>query len=295
MVDGFDKADTDRDSLLTVNEAPAPWRGTVSCWWNGMTMRKAREHVNFVLTGTGADVDGNVGVTTAGGNMLAAGTSAARCGETSYFPSALESRFRRDRLNLTENVDALCNALRNASDKWIGMNLEAQPPPMETLEIFSKMCPSGANEQIMEPLAGILRDPRMFCPNTSRTLLHSVDWLVLADNNSFPSSSDSKRILCDAGGSNFWDATKFFITKYAERGLEFDQIFVWEYNVREYGTYWNLTPSEFRQKWEPRLTWYNGASDCLRQMGFTLLRAELQEMLELIGAEKAASASCEQG
>ena len=115
-----------------------------------------------------------------------------------------------------------------------------------TSDIFFIDLPSAtANKQVIEPLAGVLRDPRVFCGDNNRDeLMRSVDWLVLADNRSYPSSTRRKMF--------------FFLTKYAERGIEFDQIFVWEAREHSASTFWARTPEYVRAKWEPRLTWYNG-------------------------------------
>eukprot|EP00438_Fugacium_kawagutii_P029309 Skav208008 [mRNA] locus=scaffold1203:304494:304952:+ [translate_table: standard] len=47
-------------------------------------------------------------------------------------------------------------------------------------------------------------------------------------------------------------------TRYAERGIDFDQVIVWELRHRDPETYWSSARSEVRRKWEPRITWYNG-------------------------------------
>ena len=89
-------------------------------------------------------------------------------------------------------------------------------------------------------------------------MLFSIDWLVLADSKSHPQRPNSRRILFDAGGSRFGDATKFFVTKYAERGLTFDEVYVWEAQKQNEASYWEGTPADLRQAWEPKLTFYNG-------------------------------------
>ena len=98
----------------------------------------------------------------------------------------------------------------------------------------------------------------MFCQSEHGPMLGSLDWLVLADNMSHPQHPNSRRILFDAGGSRFATATKFFVTKYAERGLAFDEVYVWEVKKQDEESYWNGTAADVRQVWEPRLTFYNG-------------------------------------
>ena len=185
---------------------------------------------------------------------------ASKCAATSYVPSALENRFMKDPNDVTKDAVSLCDALGSWKDTWIKMNLE-ETPVTSTSDLFSSICPSErANKQVIEPLAGILRDPRVFCGRDIEEFFMSVDWLVFADNASYPFwTPESKRIFFDAGGSYFREALKFFTTKYAERGIEFDQIFVWEAKKWETAEdYWAGTPQEVRAKWEPRLTWYNG-------------------------------------
>ena len=184
------------------------------------------------------------------------------CSQTNYLPSAAEKKFKEQAVQLTNDKNSLCGALKGTTDQWLAMNFQKMQATSKP-DIFSHMCPGPmATKQVIEPLAGLLRDPRMFCLNTSGELLLSVDWLVLADNESFPSaaSSNSRRIFFDAGGSKFADALKFFVTKYEERGIEMDQIYVWEAEKFSVSDYWEGTPEDVRAKWEPRLTWYNGVN-----------------------------------
>jgi len=202
-----------------------------------------------------------VTMTNSSGRMPA--TLNSMCDRTSYTASAIEMKFKEHTLQLTNDQDVLCETLKGVTDQWLQMNLQETPlaMPLASSDIFSQICPnSAATKQVIEPLAGLLRDPRMFCLENSVRILLSVDWLVLADGSSFPSatSTDSRRIFFDAGGSRFADALKFFLTKYEERGIEMDQIYVWEAKKREISKYWDGTPQDVRDKWEPRLTWYNG-------------------------------------
>ena len=50
----------------------------------------------------------------------------------------------------------------------------------------------------------------------------------------------------------------FFAQKYEERGLPMDHIYVWEAEKQDLESYWEGTPPEVRQKWESRVTFYNG-------------------------------------
>jgi hypothetical protein len=120
------------------------------------------------------------------------------------------------------------------------------------------MCRTGEHPQVLEPLAGILRDPRFLCPSNSFSLLFSIDWLVLADAKSIGMAADCKRYFFDAGGTRFMDAMHFFSSKYQERGILFDHIYVWEAVYQTVDAYWEGTPPATRAFWEPRLSFFNG-------------------------------------
>jgi len=123
---------------------------------------------------------------------------------------------------------------------------------------FSRLCKQGHSMQLIEPLAGILRDPRFLCPDASPEMEFSIDWLVLADVGSVRLAPESKRYLFDAGGTRFMDAMNFFTSKYLERGIVFDHVYVWEAVPQGAEAYWADTPAETRAFWEPRLTFYDG-------------------------------------
>eukprot|EP00435_Cladocopium_sp_Y103_P074582 s1005_g49.t1 len=205
---------------------------------------------------------GPVTMTHLAGQMPSAASPKTSCTQTSYMPSAIEKKFKQQAIQLTNDQNHLCGALKGATDQWLAMNFQRTPAPSQS-GIFSQICPGPmATKQVIEPLAGLLRDPRIFCVKnkTPEIFKFSIDWLVLADNKSFSStaSSNSRRIFFDAGGSIFAHALKFFVTKYEERGIEMDQIYVWEAKNRKASQYWAGTPEDVRAKWEPRLTWYNG-------------------------------------
>jgi len=185
-----------------------------------------------------------------GGRLSAlAGTDV--CSKDSYNPSHLEERFSQNANLWTKDRSTLCSHV----EEWVTENLaggsEAGPK-------FSRICRKGQPVQVIEPLAGILRDPRMACPNTGIAIEFSIDWLVLADNRSAPIPAESKRYLFDAGGTRFMDAMNFFTSKYQERGIVFDHVYVWEAVAQGTEAYWSGVPAETRAFWEPRLTFYDG-------------------------------------
>jgi hypothetical protein len=141
-------------------------------------------------------------------------------------------------------------------DRWINSLNGTEPA---SLQVFSKMCKKGHHPQIIEPLAGVLRDPRFPCKHEGHNgnkYKFSIEYLLIADKATF--RGRSKRIFFDAGGTHFSDATMFFATAYEERGISFDQIYVWEATPNGNATYWKGVPDHVRAKWEPRVTFYDG-------------------------------------
>eukprot|EP00440_Ansanella_granifera_P050092 gb/GFBE01054290.1/.p1 GENE.gb/GFBE01054290.1/~~gb/GFBE01054290.1/.p1 ORF type:complete len:351 (+),score=65.74 gb/GFBE01054290.1/:1-1053(+) len=195
-----------------------------------------------------------------GGTMLAT-SDAAACDSIAYHRSALEQTFAEHSLEYTDNLSALCDALGSSASEWLGANLAGGSAPSDEV-VFSRMCNPGLAPQVIEPLAGILRDPRVFCEETQdpspQRLLYSIDWLVLADSRSYATAPGAKRILFDAGGSKFIDAMSFFTSKYEERGLPMDEIYVWEAEEQAPDAYWEGVSAETRERWEPHVTFYNG-------------------------------------
>jgi len=54
------------------------------------------------------------------------------------------------------------------------------------------------------------------------------------------------------------DAMNFFTSKYQERGIVFDHIYVWEAVYQSVEAYWDGTPQATQAFWEPRLSFFNG-------------------------------------
>jgi len=175
-----------------------------------------------------------------------------------YTRSKLEEDFAMDPDSKTNDITKLCDTFGERGESWIRQNMEKETPD---LDIFSKMCVAGQKQKLIEPLAGILRDPRFLCSDqdqTSTSLLYSIDWLVFDDDDEGTLSNAGVKRFYDAGGTRFADACIFFLTKYKERGIEFDEVYVWEATQIAAEDYWAGTPPEVRELWEHKLTFYNG-------------------------------------
>lgn len=173
------------------------------------------------------------------------------CRTDEYNSSDIEASFYRNVLNWTSNEASLCTHLTaEVRDAWISENKAGK----SSGHLFSTICKRGEPPQVIEPLAGILRDPRFLCDGTDK--LYSVEWLVTADDGLL--RPGARKIMFDAGGSNFRDAMMFFTSHYEKRGIVFDFIFVWEAEKTGTDQYWRGVPKEVRQRWEPRLTFYDG-------------------------------------
>ncbi|CAE7900137.1 hypothetical protein AK812_SmicGene12229 [Symbiodinium microadriaticum] len=190
-------------------------------------------------------------------------TRDAACTEDFYHGSQLEARFTAEPERLTSTPGVLCSTLGSATDAWVHRNRARVSPPSDDA-IFSTICRSGSPQQVIEPLAGILRSPQYPCRMAGASggsqgdPMMNVDWLVLADNRSFPEGIKGKRIFFDAGGSRFADAMRFFAPAYEARGIPFDEIYVWEAMHLPDETYWQGTPEAVRKRWEPHVKFYSG-------------------------------------
>jgi len=188
------------------------------------------------------------------GGRLSATEKDHTCEDDGYTSSPLENEFRKNINAWAVNKEAkeACAHMGSNVEAWINQNKGNEPA---SHHIFSKLCKKGWEPQLIEPLAGILRDPRFPCRGYGNELEFSIEWLLFADRSVF--QGHGKKLFFDAGGSHFSDATSFFATHYEERGIVFDHIYVWEANKQK-KNYWKGVSVDIRAKWEPRVTFYNG-------------------------------------
>jgi len=186
-----------------------------------------------------------------GGCRLAAVQGAVACSKDFYWPSKLELDFSANVNRWTSTGFNLCSHLK--SNNWVGENVFSTG---EASTKFSRLCRKSHPVEVIEPLAGILRDPTFFCNRTKNPF--SIDWLVLADAWTTPLPTEAKSYFFDAGGSMFKDGLNFFLGKYAQRGIVFDHVYVWEARVIGQQAYWMGVPKQVRDFWEPRVTFYDG-------------------------------------
>lgn len=186
-----------------------------------------------------------------GGNLKA--SLEGVCREDSYQPSVLEQSFIAHASDWTADATSLCEHLGSRM-AWIQENTEGSFT--SGTSIFSRLCKKGKPPELLEPLAGILRNPRFICDGVDFDKEFDIDWLVLADHGRL--SQPAKSILFDAGGSRFMDSMHWFASQYEKRGIVFDNIYVWEAIRQGTEAYWSGTAPEVRQKWEARLIFYDG-------------------------------------
>jgi len=215
--------------------------------------KTVNQHRNQAMNTTSTVLLNRFTPTQGTGGRLAAFAGTEVCTKDSYHPSDLEIGFTQHANVWTSSQPALCGHLANK--EWVTENLAGNAVASPT---FSRMCRRGEHSQVLEPLAGILRDPRFLCPSSTWNLLFSIDWLVLADDKSLRLAPDAKRYFFDAGGTRFMDAMHFFTSKYQDRGIVFDHIYVWEAVYQSVEKYWEGTPPAARAFWEPRLSFFNG-------------------------------------
>jgi len=224
------------------------------CAASELTRADSEAAMQLQMDKTTVDANGVAFPATRGpGGNLAATDGPELCNSNFYHPSKLERDFHAHAKDWTKHTDKLCRHL--AWQEWDRENLAGEPIAGR---MFSRLCRKGHPMQVIEPLAGILRDPNFLCAGMNDALKFSVNWLVLADANVKRFHRGSKRFLFDAGGSRFNDAMHFFLRKYKERGIVFDHIYVWEATRQNVGDYWQDVPEDVRAFWKPRLTFYNG-------------------------------------
>eukprot|EP00747_Dinoflagellata_sp_TGD_P180193 gnl/TRDRNA2_/TRDRNA2_32229_c0_seq1.p1 gnl/TRDRNA2_/TRDRNA2_32229_c0~~gnl/TRDRNA2_/TRDRNA2_32229_c0_seq1.p1 ORF type:complete len:369 (-),score=43.10 gnl/TRDRNA2_/TRDRNA2_32229_c0_seq1:15-995(-) len=178
------------------------------------------------------------------------------CTRNEYVPSLLEADFASNTLALTASKDVLCNRLDvDTREAWIG---QIRGCERFSESIFSKICRKGESPQLVEPLAGLLRDPRMTCAEQPMTVC--VDWLLFADAESAYAGQGKlgRRRFFDAGGSRFVEAMSFFATEYSTRGIDLDEIHVWEKQKQGIEKYWEDVPPWVREKYESRVVLHDG-------------------------------------
>lgn len=188
------------------------------------------------------------------GCFMSATVPTSICEGSYYTSSPLERQFLEAADSLTDN-GRLCSSLGQRGGAWVRQILGTE---VADAGIFSKLCRKGQPEQLIEPLAGILRDPRFPCDGNSAALEFSIDWLLMADSSSAPVPHGARRRFFDAGGTHFTDAMQFFATVYQRRGITFDEVYVWEAVPSTYEAYWHGVDAQTRAFWEPRVTFYNG-------------------------------------
>mmetsp|Transcript_46044 Transcript_46044/g.103414 ORF Transcript_46044/g.103414 Transcript_46044/m.103414 type:complete len:356 (-) Transcript_46044:22-1089(-) len=182
-------------------------------------------------------------------------TKAGLCTNTWYRSSKFERLFLEHPTELTDNQGILCKTLEewNYLHTWLGLHTSDIQAADDS--VFPTMCRAGSRPQRLEPLAGILRDPRYPCESINFKL--HTDYLVVANKGDFPPESDSRNLFFDAGGSYFGAALLWFLETYDKKGLTMDEVFVWEAREVSDKDYWIRIPKKTRYKWQPKLTRYN--------------------------------------
>ena len=183
------------------------------------------------------------------------------CTRTWYESSSIEKLFYRNADVLTANRTILCETLKpwNYEDSWRRPIREGRArSPQSTM--FSTLCREGFRPQVLEPLAGVLRDPRFLCDfDSPDTNIHlgTRDWLVMADSSDYPPQPGTRRLFFDAGGTTFAPVMQWFAQTYEDRGLPLDEIYVWEVKNISEADYWANVPEHITNRYKPKLTRYN--------------------------------------
>lgn len=172
------------------------------------------------------------------------------CEEDTYLPSPLESNWVKN-ANAWTGTDHCDHLAPGDVQNWIQQNEHGKFSPA----IFSSVCRKGRLPQFIEPLAGILRDPRFDCPETDKYVF-SLDWLVWPGPQAAVPGTKSR--FFDAGGSRFGESLLTFLETYRGHGIEIDEVFVWEFRKQGVESYWSGVDAATRARWEPKVTFYDG-------------------------------------
>lgn len=177
--------------------------------------------------------------------------AAPACAVDTYAPSSLENQWMANALEWTASHCSHMDTV--VADTWISQNEKGN----FGANLFSTLCRSGQVPQYIEPLAGILRDPRFACNGRDTAQdLFSLDWLVFPSKDIL--TAGAKARFYDAGGSTFGDALHMFLKIYKAHGIVFDEVYVWEFNKQGNESYWRGVDAKIRAFWEPRVTFYDG-------------------------------------
>lgn len=105
----------------------------------------------------------------------------------------------------------------------------------------------------IEPAVGLLRHPfaapcESFDANQRSFDVQDREYLLLATEQ-FIKSFPGRKYLLDLGtGTSFSSSLQWFVDKYKQRGVVFDEIWCWEATPTEAQTYWQSVPEEYVAK-----------------------------------------------
>lgn len=143
--------------------------------------------------------------------------------------------------------------MTEASDLHFNESVDAVWP----LYIYHDTC-SWKREDIyvpIEPVVGLLRNP-MATPCSSGLSALDVqdrDYLLVA-TKTLTNHYTGKKLLFDLGtGDSFQSSLSWFVEKYHDRGVEFDEIWAWEAEQTNSHQYWQSVPDSYVS----RLHFYN--------------------------------------
>lgn len=143
--------------------------------------------------------------------------------------------------------------MTEASDLHFNESVDAVWP----LYIYHDTC-SWKREDIyvpIEPVVGLLRNP-MATPCSSRLPALDVqdrDYLLVA-TKTLTNHFTGKKLFFDLGtGDSFQSSLNWFVEKYHDRSIEFDEIWAWEAEQTDPHHYWQSVPNSYVS----RLHFYN--------------------------------------
>lgn len=177
-------------------------------------------------------------------------------GDIQYVPSRWEVEWS-NKLDDVNQKQSICEEMRTYLDRtttWMThLSNDATPNVVDddVFSYFTRPCmqQSGKtmySKEFIEPLVGHMRHPKQFCE--FNTLTKSSPSHLLSLPSTAGSVFPGRKYLFDAGTKDFNSSLAWLISRYAQQGIAFDEIFAWEAQPTNPAEYWATVSDEIVHK-----------------------------------------------